>query len=88
MREWAEPVNRAEAERECRRLAAEHPDRETNRWLARPAPDGSWQVVKVGLPPGDPSRTPETLAAEKPPTADDPRSAAMRNLGPHVGPGI
>ena len=32
--------------------------------------------------------TEEIVADEKPPTPDDPRSAAMRNLGPHIGPGI
>ena len=48
----------------------------------------TWSVVKVGLAPGDPARTAETRADEKPATGDDPRSSAMRNLGPNIGPGI
>ena len=80
-------MTREEAEREAGRLEAEHPDRQTHRFLAREQADGSWAVVKVGLPPlGE--LTPETRAEEKPPTADDPRSPAMRDLGPNVGPGI
>lgn len=79
---------RAEAEAQCARLAAEHPDRETHRWLPREGPDGEWSVVKVGLAPVDPARTAETRADEKPATGDDPRSTAMRNLGPNIGPGI
>lgn len=81
-------MTRAEAEQECARLSSEHEDRATHRWLPRPAADGGWQVVRISLAPEDPSRTAEVLAAEKPPTADDPRTAAMRNLGPHIGPGI
>jgi hypothetical protein len=80
-------MTRQEAEREAERLGAEHPDRETHRFLAREEADGSWAVVKVGLSPlGD--LTEETRAEEKPPTSDDPRTAAMRNLGPNVGPGF
>jgi hypothetical protein len=42
-------------------------------------------VVKVELAPNQPL-TPETRAEPKPATADDPRSAAMRDIGPNVGP--
>jgi hypothetical protein len=81
-------VTRPEAERECARLAAEHPDRETHQWHPREGADGEWEVVKIALRPTDPNRQAEQRAEEKPPTADDPRSAAMRNLGPNVGPGF
>ena len=78
-------MTEAEAREACARLAAEHPDRGTHQWRPRQASDGTWTVVKIALPPTQPT-TAETRAAEKPPTADDPRSAAMRNLGPNIGP--
>ena len=78
-------MTRDEAEREAERLAAEHQDRKTHRFIAREQDDGSWAVVKVGLPPlGE--LTPETRVEEKPPTADDPRTVSQQNLGPNVGP--
>ena len=78
-------MTEAEARDACARLAEEHPDRATHRWTPRREEDGSWSVVKIALPPQKPSGT-ETRAEEKPPTADDPRTAAMQNLGPNVGP--
>jgi hypothetical protein len=81
-------MTRAEAEAQCAKLAAEHPDRETHRWLAREDAGGAWSVVKVGLPPADSANTAETRADQKPATADDPRSSAMQNLGPHAGTGF
>ena len=80
-------MNEAEARQACERLAAEHPDRETHTWRPREESDGSWSVVKIALPPTG-KLIPETRADEAPPTADDPRTAAMRNLGPHIGPGL
>ena len=80
-------MTREEAEREAERLGAEHPDRETHRFLAREQEGGSWAVVKVGLPPVG-ELTPETRAEEKPPTAGDPRTVSEQNMGPNVGPGI
>jgi len=75
-------MERGDAEDTARRLAREHPDRETHRWVARPEPDGSWAVVKVKMPPGmrvDPlTATVETKP--KPPQPDDPRSASVRNV--------
>jgi hypothetical protein len=80
-------MTRDEAERQAERLAAEHADRKTHRFLVREQHGGSWAVVKVGLPPlGD--LTAETRAEEKPPTADDPRTVSEQNLGPNVGPVI
>jgi hypothetical protein len=80
-------MDEAEARNACARLAAEHPDRKTHQWRAREEADGSWSVVKIALPPPE-RTTPETRADERPPTADDPRTSAMQNLGPNVGPGI
>jgi hypothetical protein len=80
-------VTEDEARETSRRLAAEHPDRETHRWLPREEADGSWSVVKIALPPQGPLVS-ETKADERPPTADDPRTAAMQNLGPHIGPAL
>ena len=80
-------MNESEAREACARFAAEHPERETHQWQPRQEADGSWSVVKIALPPSQPT-TPETRAEEKPPTADDPRTSSMQNLGPNVGPGI
>ncbi len=80
-------MNESEAREACTRFAAEHPDRATHQWHPRQEADGSWSVVKIALPPNA-DTTPETRAEERPPTADDPRSSAMQNLGPNVGPGI
>ena len=80
-------MDEPQARAECERLATEHPDRETHQWRPRHEPDGSWSVVKIALAPAQPT-TAETRAEEKPPTADDPRSSAMQNIGPNVGPGI
>lgn len=74
-----------EARETCAQLAAEHPDRETHQWRPRQEADGSWSVMKIALAPAAPT-TPETRAEERPPTADDPRSSAMRDVGPNVGP--
>jgi hypothetical protein len=72
-------MTREQAEARCARLAAEDPDRETHRFIPRDNGDGTWSVAKVGLPPtADPVGT-ETRADEKPPTADDPRTAQSRN---------
>lgn len=80
-------MTEAEAREACARLAAEHEDRETHQWRPREEADGSWSVIKIALPPpGDTSA--ETRAEERPPTADDPRTAAEQNLGPNVGPAI
>jgi hypothetical protein len=81
-------MTRAEAERECARLAAEHPDRETHQWRPREGSDGTWSVVKIALPPNDARKDAEIRADEKPPTGDDPRPAHWRNVGgPWAGGG-
>lgn len=80
-------MTREEADALCARNAAEHPDRETHQWRSRREDDGTWSVLKIAVPP-QPGLSEEVEAAERPPTPDDPRTAAMQNLGPHVGPGI
>ena len=80
-------MTEGEAREASAKFAAEHPDRETHQWRPREEPDGSWSVVKIALPPTG-QLTPETRVEEKPPTADDPRTIAVQNLGPHIGPGM
>jgi len=65
-------MTRDDAEALCARNAAEHPDRKVAQWRPQEHPDGTWTVVRN----------------ERPPTPDDPRTAAMQNLGPHIGPAI
>lgn len=67
-----EQVNEAEAGEECARLAAEHPDRHTHRWVPAKR-GGEWAVAKIGLPPPADDTTAEVRADEKPPTPDDVR---------------
>lgn len=79
-------MNRQEAEQACKKLAEEHPDRETHRWVPHEVSDGSWDVAKVALPPQTDEATAETRADERPPTPDDPRP--MRDVGgPWIGGG-
>ena len=70
-----------EALKECARLSAESPERETHHWVPRQDESGDWSVARIGLPPPDSDPgTAETRADEKPPTPDDPRSAIARNI--------
>jgi hypothetical protein len=81
-------VDRAEAEQTARRLAGEHPDRDTHRWIAREGADGGWEVVKVKMPPGmrvDPLKA-TVESKPKPEQPDDPRSPYERNIGGPWGP--
>ena len=80
-------MNETEAREACVQFAKTHPDRETHQWLPREEPDGSWSIAKIGIPPPQ-ALTTETRADEKPATADDPRTAAMQNLGPNIGAGL
>ena len=72
---------------ECARLAKEHPDRETHRFVPRQGVDDVWAVAKIGLAPlPDKPLGQETRADERPPTPDDPRDSHSRNAGgPWVG---
>jgi hypothetical protein len=79
-------MTKAEAQRECERLARESPERETHRWILGQQRDGEWTVIKIGLPPTTPlGGEPETRADEKPPTPDDPRSSSPRGIPGYGG---
>ena len=83
---YASGMTRPEAERECERLAREHPDRATHRWIPREGEGGGWGIAKVRLPDGvrlDPLKT-TTEAAPRPQQPDDPRQ--WRDTGgPWIG---
>ena len=66
-------MTREEAEARCTELAETHPDRETHQWRPREQDDGTWAVVKIGLPPLPESLIAETRADERPDTPADPR---------------
>jgi hypothetical protein len=80
-------MSREAAEAEARRLAREHPERGSHRWLARER-EGSWEVVKIPVPAGqkvDPLKT-TAEAKPKPAQPEDPRTNYDRNVGgPWVG---
>ena len=80
-------MTRDAAEAEARRLGREHPERDRYRWLARDR-QGTWEVVKIPVPPGqrvDPLKT-TSEAKPKPSQPDDPRTSYDRNVGgPWVG---
>jgi len=69
-------VTRTEAEERARRLQAESPERDTYRFIARPAGGDDWQVVKVEVPPHlrHEQLTSTTEARPRPSHPDDPRS--------------
>jgi hypothetical protein len=75
-------MTRAEAEERARTLQAEDPQRDTHRFVARPGPDGDWQVVKVALPAGlrNEKLTPTIESRPRPSHPDDPRPGDERRL--------
>jgi hypothetical protein len=74
-------MDRKQAERERRRLGAEHPEAT---WIVAEAPEG-WQVVKVGIrPAGVPTGT-EIAAKPKPPTPDSPPPPNEQQVNPNWG---
>jgi uncharacterized iron-regulated membrane protein len=75
-------MERTEAEAICKQNAAAHPDRAVAQWRPKEQEDGSWTVVRVNLPPAEPT-TPEQRADERPPTADDPRASIFQNIPPY-----
>jgi hypothetical protein len=78
-------MTQEEVEKLCTRLAAEHPDRATHRWIPHQGADGSWDVAKIALPPQVDEIGTGIRADERPPQPDDPRP--MRDIGgPWVGP--
>jgi hypothetical protein len=81
-------MTQAEAVERARTLQAEDPQRDTHRFIARPAPDGGWQVVKVELPQ-DLRRgklTPTVETRPRPSHPDDPRTGHEQRVpGPPGG---
>jgi hypothetical protein len=75
-------VTRSEAEQLARRLRAEHPDRDANRFVARPSPAGDWEVAKVAMPEvlRRGQLTPTIAATPRPSPADDPRTGHERRV--------
>jgi hypothetical protein len=75
-------MTRAEAEERARTLQAEDPDRDTHRFVARPGPDGDWQVVKFALPANlrQGKLTPTIEARPRPSHADDPRTGNEQRM--------
>jgi hypothetical protein len=43
-------MTRDEAEARAKQLQAEHPDRDTHRFIAREHGEGVWEVAKVPIP--------------------------------------
>jgi hypothetical protein len=76
-------VTREQAEAVCAKNAAEHPDREIAQWRPQELPDGTWTVVRIGIPPM-PDMSEEIRADERPPTPDDPRPDVPPTVGPAV----
>lgn len=77
-------MTREEAQRACRRLAAESPDRETHRYMPRRGESGDWSVVKINLPPAERSTGTTTEAKPRPEQPGDPREGKPN---PFWGPG-
>jgi hypothetical protein len=69
-------MTRAEAEERAGRLQAESPERDTHRFVARPAGGDGWEVVKVELPLHlrHEDLTPTVAARPRPSHPDDPRT--------------
>ena len=73
-------MDREAAERECKRLQAEHPDRTTNTWIVREAAAGEFEVVRVPLPPGM-KRDPLKATVEAKPQPRDADDRASQSSG-------
>jgi hypothetical protein len=71
-------MTRGEAEKERERLSSEHPEAT---WLLREEEDGSWKVVRVGLPQPDKTLVEEREERSRPPHPDDPVGSTRRNFG-------
>jgi hypothetical protein len=80
-------MNRSEAEERASQLQADHPDRDTHRFVARRADADGWEVVKVQLPTaGKGPLTPTVGSGPRPSPADDPRSGHEQRVPNTVGP--
>lgn len=76
-------MTRAQAEIECARLAAAHPDRGCTTWRAYEQSDGRWTVVRIPLSPAPPARATKTVAGRMP-LGDDPRPGPFRDAPPYA----
>jgi len=78
-------MDEKQAKERCAQLAAEHPDRETHRWVPVQSKDGDWSVAKINLPPVARPTGTETRATESdsedphqlPPWLDPPRGGLV-----------
>jgi len=77
-------MDEREAQELCGKLAAEHPDRDTHRWIARADDAGEWSVVKIGLPPIIDLKLSTTSGSESEgqPAGEDPGPPLFRNIPP------
>lgn len=74
-----------EAKDRCSELAAEHPDRETHRWVPVGGKDGEWSIAKINLPPKPPTGTETRVTKSEggedprhlPPWLDPPRGGIV-----------
>jgi hypothetical protein len=76
-------MTRDEALAACSKLAEEHEDRTTHRWIPREGAEGTWEVAKIKVPAGlqmGPLKT-SVESKPKPNEPDDPRPAYWRNIG-------
>jgi hypothetical protein len=64
-------MNDQEAKKRCEQLAAEHPDRDTHRWIPVQSKEGTWSVAKINLPPATKPTGTETRSTSV--DAEDPR---------------
>jgi len=69
---YSSKMTEQEAKEQSEQLAAEHPDRETHRWVPVEGKNGEWTVAKINLPPAKPPTGTETRVTESE-SGDDPR---------------
>ena len=82
-------MTKSEAEQEAARLQAEHPERDSYRFVAREGANGGWEVARVQLPEGlrRGPLTPTVDASPQPSPADDPRTGHERRA-PGISGGL
>jgi hypothetical protein len=75
-------MTRDKAQRRAAQLQAEHPERASNRFVARERADGDWEVAKIPIPEQlRHGPYTETIAATpRPSQADDPRTGNEQRL--------
>ena len=75
-------MTRSEAEQRAQQSQAEHPDRDSYRFVARESADGGWEVAKVEVPRQlrRGPLTPTIDASPRPSPADDPRTGHEKRV--------